>query len=161
MVDGNTDPRKNRIEEYRKKVAVRPLETPKQYRSRVGRISRHRYLMNHTLDPARRKMDLESYQEAVERVSAKHQQVLADIEANTPTFREKQIGYDKARGAYESRTFLEETLRMKGIAPAVGIEDMKIQYEKWKRMSYNLPMGLAQVGVGDSETGPGSAAATG
>ena len=94
-------------------------------------------------------------------MTKKCQRELADTEANTPTFREKQIAYDKARGAYESRTFLEETLRMKGIDPAEGIEAMKIQYEKWKRMSYNLPWGLAQVGVGDSETGPGSAAATG
>ena len=161
MDDNKSESRKRRIEEYQKKVAVRPLETPKQYRSRVGRISRHRYLMNHRPDPARRKREIESYHEAVARVTKKCQRELADIEANTPTFREKQIAYDKARGAYESRTFLEETLRMKGIEPAEGIEDMKIQYEKWKRMSYNLPWGLAQVGVGDSETGPGSAAATG
>ena len=66
-------------------------------------------------------------------MTAKHQQVLPDIKANTPTFREKQIAYDKARGAYESRTFLESTLRMKGIDPAADIEDMKTQYEEWKR----------------------------
>ena len=99
----------------------------------MGRISRHRYLMNHIIDPAQRKREIESYHEAVERVTAKHQQVLADIEANTPTFREKQIAYDKARGAYESRTFLEETLRMKGIEPAADIEDMNTQYGEWKR----------------------------
>ena len=58
---------------------------------------------------------------------------LADTEANTPTFREKQIAYDKARGAYESRTFLEATLRMKGVEPAADIEDMKTQYEEWKK----------------------------
>ena len=68
-------------------------------------------------------------------MTAKHQQVLADIKANTPTFREKQIAYNKARGAYESRTFLESTLRMKGIDPAADIEDMKTQYEEWKSAS--------------------------
>jgi hypothetical protein len=97
IVDGNSDSRKHRIEEYRKKIAVRPLETPKQYRSRVGRISRHRYLMDNRPTPAQRKSEIESYHETVARVTAKHHQVLADIESNTPTFREKQIAYDKAR----------------------------------------------------------------
>ena len=99
----------------------------------MGRISRHRYLMDNRPAPAQRKAEIETYRESVERVTAKHQQVLADIKANTPTFREKQIAYDKARGAYESRTFLEATLRMKGIDPAADIEDMKTQYEEWKR----------------------------
>ena len=66
-------------------------------------------------------------------MTAKLQQVLDDIDDNTPTFREKQIAYDTARGAYESRTFLEATLRMKGIEPAADIEDMKTQYQEWKR----------------------------
>jgi len=66
-------------------------------------------------------------------VTKKCQRELADTEANTPTFREKQIAYDKARGAYESRTFLEATLRMKGVEPAADIEDMKTQYEEWKK----------------------------
>jgi hypothetical protein len=127
----------------------------------VGRISRHRYLMNHRPDPARRKREIESYHEAVARVTKKCQRELADIEANTPTFREKQIAYDKARGAYESRTFLEETLRMKGIEPAEDIGDMKIQYDEWKRMAYNLPIDWDQIGVRDSITGQGSAAARG
>ena len=96
--------------------------------------------MNHRPDPARRESEIESYHEAVERVTAKHQQVLADIKANTPTFREKQIAYNKARGAYESRTFLESTLRMKGIDPAADIEDMKTQYEEWKRDVLGVPL---------------------
>ena len=161
MADDKSESRKRRIEEYRKKVAVRPLETPNQYRSRVGRISRHRYLMNHRPDPARRKREIESYHEAVARVTKKCQRELADTEANTPTFREKQIAYDKARGAYESRTFLEATLRMKGIEPAEDIGDMKIQYDEWKRMTYNLPIDWDQIGVRDSITGQGSAAAMG
>ena len=140
MDDDESESRKRRIKEYRKKIAVRPFETPKQYRSRVGRISRHRYLMNHRPDPARRKMEIESYHEAAARVTAKHQQVLAEIEANTPTFREKQIAYDTARGAYESRTFLEATLRMKGIEPAADIKDMKTQYEEWKRDVLGVPL---------------------
>ena len=61
------------------------------------------------------KAEIETYHETVERVTAKHQQVLANIKANTPTFREKQIAYDRARGAYETRTFLDATLRMKGM----------------------------------------------
>ena len=137
IVDDSSDPRKNCLEQYRKKIAVIPLETPKQYRSRVGRISRHRYLMDNRPAPAQRKAEIEIYHETVGRVTAKHQQVLADIKANTPTFREKQIAYDTARGAYESRTFLdrtflEATLRMKGIEPAADIEDMKTQYQEWK-----------------------------
>ena len=106
----------------------------------MGRISRHRYLMDNMPTPAQRKAEIETYHESVERVSAKHQQVLAEIEANTPTFREKQIAYDTARGAYESRTFLEATLRMKGIEPAADIKDMKTQYEEWKRDVLGIPL---------------------
>ena len=133
IVNDSSPPRKNRLEQYRKKIAVRSLETPKQYRSRVGRISRHRYLMDNRPTSAQRKTEIETYHETVARVSAKLQQVLDDIDDNTPTFREKQIAYDTARGAYESRTFLEATLRMKGIEPAADIEDMKTQYQEWKR----------------------------
>ena len=115
IVNDSSVSRKNRIGQYRKKIAVMPLETPKQYRSRVGRISRHRYLMDNRPTLAQRKAEIETYHETVERVTAKHQQVLANIKANTPTFREKQIAYDRARGAYESRTFLGATLRMKGM----------------------------------------------
>jgi hypothetical protein len=101
IVDDSSDPRKNHLEQYRKKIAVMPLETPTQYRSRVGRISRHRYLMDNRPAPAQRKVEIEIYHETVGRVTAKHKQVLADIEANTPSFREKQIAYDKARVAYD------------------------------------------------------------
>ena len=137
-MDGNTqiieanDDSKSRIKEYRKKVAIRPLETPKQYRSRVGRISRYRYLMSRGEEEARRARAKNVYNETKARVGSKHQKNLAEIKANTPTTREKQIAYDRARGAYESRTFLEENLRMKGIIPAADIEDMKTQYHEWK-----------------------------
>jgi len=109
IVNDSSPPRKKRIEQYRKKIAVRPLETPKQYRSRVGRISRHRYLMDNRPAPAQRKTEIETFHETVARVTVNHQQNLADIKANTLSTREKQIAYDKARGAYESRTFLAET----------------------------------------------------
>ena len=79
----------------------------------MGRISRHRYLMDNRPTPAQRKAEIETYHETVERVTAKHQQMLADIKANTPTFREKQIAYDRARGVYDSTTVLVATLRMK------------------------------------------------
>jgi len=101
IVNDSSATRKNRIGQYRKKIAVIPLETPKQYRSRVGRISRHRYLMDNRPTPAQRKAEIEIYHETVRRVTAKHKQVLADIEATAPSFREKQIAYDKARGAYD------------------------------------------------------------
>ena len=113
IVNDSSVSRKNRIGQYRKKIAVMPLETPKQYRSRVGRISRHRYLMDNRPTLAQRKAEIETYHETVERVTATHQQVLANIKANTPTFREKQIAYDRARGAYDSTTVLVATLRMK------------------------------------------------
>ena len=45
---------------------------------------------------------------------------------------EKQMAYDKARGAYRSRTFLEATLKMKDIEPRESIEGMLEQYEEWK-----------------------------
>ena len=84
MIGGNPDSRKRRTEQYRKKIAVIPLETPKQYRSRVGRISRHRYLMDNRPAPAQRNAEIENYHETVKRVVAKHKQVLADIKAKTP-----------------------------------------------------------------------------
>jgi len=59
--------------------------------------------------PAQRKTEIETFHETVARVTVNHQQNLADIKANTLSTREKQIAYDKARGAYESRTFLAET----------------------------------------------------
>ena len=137
-MEGNTqiieanDDSKSRIKEYRKKVAIRPLETPKQYRSRVGRISRYRYLMSRGEEEARRARAKNVYNETKPQVGARHQKNLAEIKPNTPSTREKQIAYDRARGAYESRTFLEENLRMKGIIPAADIEDMKTQYQEWK-----------------------------
>ena len=131
IIDANDDS-KSRIKEYRKKVAIRPLETPTQYRSRVGRISRYRYLMNRGEEEARRARAKNFYNETKERVGAKHEKNLAEIKANTLSTREKQVAYDRARGAYESRTFLEENLRMKGIIPAADIEDMKTQYHEWK-----------------------------
>ncbi len=105
--DDRSETRKRPIEEYRKKVAVRPLETHNQYRNRVGRIARHRQLMSHRPDRARRKGEIKRYQEMVARVTEKCQRELAEIEANAPTFREKQIAYDKARGAYDSNTYLK------------------------------------------------------
>ena len=80
-MDGNTqiieanDDSKSRIQEYRKKVAIRPLETPKQYRSRVGRISRYRYLMSRGEEEARRARAKNVYNETKERVGAKHEKL--------------------------------------------------------------------------------------
>ena len=62
------------------------------------------------------------------------QSEIEEISQGAPTVRhkQKQVAYDRARGAYESRTFLEATLRLKGIEPAEDIEGMKAQYEDWK-----------------------------
>ena len=107
-------------------------ETHNQYRNRVGRISRHQHLMNQKSDRSERREEIKRFSEASDRIEKKVQKEIEEIGQNTPSFREKQIAYDKARGAYESRTFLEATLRLKGIEPAEDIEGMRAQYEDWK-----------------------------
>ena len=107
-------------------------ETHNQYRNRVGRISRHQHLMNQTIDPSKRREEIKKLSEASTRIEKKVAEEIKEILENTPTTKQKQIAYDKARGAYESRTFLEGTLRLKGIEPAEDIEGMKAQYEEWK-----------------------------
>ena len=112
-----------------------PGETHNQYRNRVGRISRQQHLMNQNVDPSKRSEEIKRFSEASDRIEKKVQKEIEEIGQNTPSFREKQIAYDKARGAYESRTFLEATLRLKGIEPAEDIEEMKAQYEDWKALN--------------------------
>ena len=107
-------------------------ETHNQYRNRVGRISRHQHLVNQTIDPSKRREEIKNLSEASTRIEKKVAEEIKEILENTPTTKQKQIDYDKARGAYESRTFLEGTLRLKGIEPAEDIEGMKAQYEEWK-----------------------------
>ena len=110
-------------------------ETHNQYRNRVGRISRQQHLMNQNVDPSKRREEIKRFSEASDRIEKKVQKEIEEIGQNTPSFREKQIAYDKARGAYESRTFLEATLRLKGIEPAEDIEEMKAQYEDWRALN--------------------------
>lgn len=124
--------KKKTIEEYREEVAVRPHETHAEYRKRVGRQKRHAFLMASKPKWWEREEEVKEYKSCVQRVVAKVAKEKAEMLAKQPTFREKQIAYDEARGAYRSRTFLEGTLRMKGIEPEESIEDMLIQYEEWK-----------------------------
>ncbi len=115
-------------------------ETHNQYRNRVGRISRHQHLMSQKVEPSTRREEIERLSEASNRIEKKVEKEIEEFCQEVPTVRhrqkqiakEGQIAYDKARGAYESRTFLEGTLRLKGIEPAESIEEMKAQYENWK-----------------------------
>ena len=115
-------------------------ESHNQYRNRVGRISGHQHLMSQKVDPSQRREEIERFSEASARIEKKVQSEIEEISQGAPTVRHKQklvakqnqIAYDRARGAYESRTFLEATLRLKGIEPAEDIEGMKAQYEDWK-----------------------------
>tara|TARA_B100001750_G_scaffold175766_1_gene143951 strand:+ start:163 stop:612 length:450 start_codon:yes stop_codon:yes gene_type:complete len=107
-------------------------ETHNQYRNRVGRISRNQHLMSQKVDPSQRRDEIKRFFEASEKIEKKVKMEVEEIRKGTPSSRQKQIAYDRARGAYESRTFLEATLRLKGIEPAEDIEGMKTQYEAWK-----------------------------
>lgn len=109
-------------------------ESHNQYRNRVGRTSRHQHLMSRGVDSSNRREEIKRFSEDSARIEKKVQVEIADIAHSTTISRQKQkhISYDKARGAYESRTFLESTLRLKGIEPAESIEEMKAQYEDWK-----------------------------
>ena len=107
-------------------------ETHNQYRNRVGRISRNQHLMSQKVDPSQRRQEIKRFSEASKKIEKKVKMEVEKITKCAPSSRQKQIAYDKARGAYESRTFLEATLRLKRIEPAEDIEGMKIQYEAWK-----------------------------
>ncbi len=75
-------------------------ETHNQYRNRVGRISRHQHLMGQRPDRSERKEEIKRFSEASDRIEKKVQREIEEIGQNTPSFREKQIAYDMARGAY-------------------------------------------------------------
>lgn len=129
------------IKEYQDEVAARGYETNREYRARLraegARIpSRNQVLMTQEVHvgegAARRAKEIKIYRETVARVTAKFKGILADVEAHAPTFREKQVAHDEARGAYESRTFLRATLIAKGIEPAEDLEGMRKQYREYK-----------------------------
>ena len=107
-------------------------ETHNQYRNRVGRISRNQHLMSQKVDPSQRREEIKRVSEASEKIEKKVKMEVEGIAKGSPSFRQKQIAHDKARGAYESRTFLEATPRLKEIVPAEDIEGMKAQYEARK-----------------------------
>ena len=109
-------------------------ESHNQYRNRIGRVSRHQHLMSQRSDRSKRDEEIKRFSEDSDRIEKKVQSEIGKISQGAPNVRQKQnqIAYDRARGAYESRTFLEATLRLKGIEPAEDIEGMKAQYEDWK-----------------------------
>ncbi|SVD14594.1 uncharacterized protein METZ01_LOCUS367448, partial [marine metagenome] len=76
--------------------------------------------------------EMDLFAKRADQIEAKIQAELAEIKANTQAFKARQVEYDRSRGAYESRTFLEATLRLKGIEPVEDIVGMKAQYEDWK-----------------------------
>lgn len=124
--------RKKTIEEYREEVANRPFETHNEYRNRAGTVSRYVHLKNRDVPHWVRAREVKEYKEASLRAEAKIAAEVARIKSEQPTFHEKQIAYDEARGAYRSRTFLEGTLKMNGIEPRESIEGMRAQFEDWK-----------------------------
>ena len=137
-----------------------PRETHNQYRNRVGRISRHQHLMSQNVNPSKRRKELKALSKASIRIENKVKKEIEEFCQESPTVRhrqkqvskEKQIAFDKARGAYESRTFLEETLRLKGIEPAADIEEMMNQYEEWKALNSRVDISKRlQTQVTDSQ----------
>jgi hypothetical protein len=112
-------------------------ESHNQYRNRIGRVSRHQHLMSQRSDRSKRDEEIKRFSEDSDRIEKKVQSEIGEISQGAPNVRQKQnqIAYDRARGAYESRTFLEGTLRLKGIEPAESIEEMKAQYEDWKTLA--------------------------
>ena len=123
---------KKTIEEYREEVANRNFETHNEYRNRTGKVSRYVHLKNRDVPHWIRAREVKEYKEASLRAEAKIAAKVARIKSEQPTFMEKQIAYDEARGAYRSRTFLEGVLKMKGIEPQESTEGMLEQYEAWK-----------------------------
>ena len=137
-----------------------PRETHNQYRNRVGRISRHQHLMSQNVNPSKRRKEIKALSKASIRIENKVKEEIEEFCQESPTVRhrqkqvskEKQIAFDKERGAYESRTFLEETLRLKGIEPAADIEEMKNQYEEWKALNSRVDISKRlQTQVTDSQ----------
>ena len=80
-----------------------PGETHNQYRNRVGRISRQQHLMNQNVDPSKRSEEIKRFSEASDRIEKKVQREIEETRQNTPSFRDRQIAYDTARGAYLNR----------------------------------------------------------
>ena len=132
------------IKWYQDEVAAKGYLTNREYRTKLreegfGFPSRHQVLMSQDVlvgwGRIRRAREEKRICDAVTRVTAEFEHILVRVKANAISPKEKEIARDRARGAYESRTFLENTLREKGIEPAAEISDMKAQYEEWKWLS--------------------------
>lgn len=120
------------IEEYRAEVAARPFESHNEYRNRVGRQKRYAFLMSNKPKWWVRDEEKRAFNEACKEQEKIAQARLADIIANTPSFREVQIEYDEERGAYESRAFLEIVLRSLGEEPPDSVMKMRKTYNRIK-----------------------------
>ena len=134
------------IKSYQDEVAARGYVTSRGYRALVRaegvRIpSRHQILMSKKPTREEREEGVKKFHDTVARVTVKFEVILARIKANATSFKQKQITRDQARGAYESRTFLETTLWAKGIEPVAEIDGMKAQYEEWKWLSHGPDKG--------------------
>ncbi len=135
------------IEGHEKDVTGRKIETNSEHRAELReegtRIpTRHENLMktkinrDNPIEVRERDEEMDLFVKRAERIETKIQAELAEVKANARTFKARQVEYDKSRGAYESRMFLEATLKLKGIKPVEDIEGMKAQYEDWKIQTY-------------------------
>ena len=129
------------IEDYKKDVVARNTETNKEYRARLReegtRIpTRNENLMktkinrDNPIEVRDRDEEMDWFAKRSARTEVKLQAQLAEIKGNARTFKARQVEYDRSRGAYESRTFLEATLNLKGIKPVEDIGGMETQYDE-------------------------------
>ena len=79
-------------------------ETHNQYRNRIGRTSRHQHLISQKSDRSERREEIKRFSEASERIEKKVQREIEETRQNAPSFRDRQIAYDKVRGAYQNRS---------------------------------------------------------
>ncbi len=129
------------IEDYKKDVMAQNTETNKEYRARLReegtRIpTRNENLMktkinrDNPIEVRERDEEMDCFAKRSARTEVKLQAQLVEIKGNARTFKARRAEYDRSRGAYESRTFLEASLRLEGIKPVKDIEGMKTQYEE-------------------------------
>ncbi len=85
-------------------------ETHNQYRNRVGRTSRHQHMMSQKSDRSERREEIKRYSEASERIEKKVQREIEETRQKAPSVRDRQIAYDKARGAYQNRPVISLSL---------------------------------------------------
>jgi hypothetical protein len=75
-------------------------EAHNQYRNRLGSISGHQHLMSQKSDDSGRREEIKRFPESSETIEKNVHREIEEIGQNTPSFRDRQIAYDTARGAY-------------------------------------------------------------